>query len=29
MQLERDIINSFVLWKNSNNRKPILLKGVR
>lgn len=29
MQLERDIINSFVLWKNSNNRKPILLKGAR
>lgn len=27
MRIERDIINEFSSWKDSPNRKPILLKG--
>ena len=29
MRIERDIINSFKRWKDSSDRKPILLKGAR
>lgn len=29
MRVERDIINSFKLWKDSSDRKPVLLKGAR
>ena len=27
--MERDLIQDLIKWKNSNNRKPLILKGVR
>jgi len=29
MEIKRDIVQQFVAWKDSSNRKPILLKGAR
>ena len=29
MNIERDIINQFQVWKDAPNRKPILLRGAR
>ena len=29
MRIERDIIDAFKRWKDSPDRKPILLKGAR
>ena len=29
MEIERDIIRQFVVWKDAERHKPILLKGAR